>query len=257
MSDDLDTNMEPDTVFDGVTQENHERADEMTADSDSPVQSQADFVDDSEATQFDQINEENRAGLDSGPVVADSEETQFDGVSPKVNAPVGIVSEGNTNGADTLETSSNPGNYSEITTAVNGGNQFPEDDAAVDSAMVEEELPGGDGDVDADDETVPVEGSGTVENHEDATHVSSSQPDTLCQLPIARIKRIMKFDPEVGLVNQEATLLVAKATELFIRAFSRQVGKYTLQCKRKTLQKKDIDEVIERVTDFEFLEGVF
>ena len=40
------------------------------------------------------------------------------------------------------------------------------------------------------------------------------------QLPISKIKRIMKMDPETKLIQNDSVLLVAFATELFIKALS-------------------------------------
>ena len=45
------------------------------------------------------------------------------------------------------------------------------------------------------------------------------------QLPIARVKKIMKKDPDVSLISQNSVFLVAKATELFLEDFVREAFK--------------------------------
>lgn len=48
-------------------------------------------------------------------------------------------------------------------------------------------------------------------NHNGATLTGPDPPGTT-QLPLARVKRIIKEDKEVSLINAEATFLVAVAT---------------------------------------------
>ncbi|XP_067000839.1 DNA polymerase epsilon subunit 4 [Anabrus simplex] len=79
--------------------------------------------------------------------------------------------------------------------------------------------------------------------------------EKLLKLPIARVKHIMKMDPDVNLASQEAVFLIAKSTELFIESLSREAYTYTAQAKRKTLQKKDIDSAVDSVDSLAFLEG--
>lgn len=78
----------------------------------------------------------------------------------------------------------------------------------------------------------------------------------LVQLPTARVKHIMKADPDVTLITGECTFLVAKATELFIESLAREAFLHTAQSKKKTVQKRDVDAAIENVESLMFLEGM-
>lgn len=51
-----------------------------------------------------------------------------------------------------------------------------------------------------------------VEHHLKKATVSVDREDKLVQLPIARVKRIMKMDPDVNSATQEAVFLIAKST---------------------------------------------
>ncbi|XP_044743571.1 DNA polymerase epsilon subunit 4 [Chrysoperla carnea] len=77
----------------------------------------------------------------------------------------------------------------------------------------------------------------------------------LTKLPLARIKNIMKMDPDLNLTSQEAVFLVAKATELFIGSLARETFAITSKNKKKTMQRKDLDAAIESVDALCFLEG--
>jgi len=64
-------------------------------------------------------------------------------------------------------------------------------------------------------------------------------------------------DPDVTITSQEAEILIAKATELFIQDLAREVFNFTSQVKRKTVQRKDLEQAIDRIDALAFLEGVF
>lgn len=99
-----------------------------------------------------------------------------------------------------------------------------------------------------DDETQEEEG-GEKKSKLPLTH------ERLIKLPLSRIKVIMKTDPDVTLASQEAVVAIAKATELFIAGLSNDAVASTLNSKRKTLQRKDLDSVIDTRDGYEFLEG--
>ncbi|XP_022816391.1 DNA polymerase epsilon subunit 4 [Spodoptera litura] len=75
------------------------------------------------------------------------------------------------------------------------------------------------------------------------------------RLPIARIKNIMKMDPDVSVVSGDAVFLVTKATELFLETIAKETYAYTATNKRKIIAKKDLDLVINKVDCLCFLEG--
>ncbi|XP_074524552.1 DNA polymerase epsilon subunit 4 [Halichoeres trimaculatus] len=77
----------------------------------------------------------------------------------------------------------------------------------------------------------------------------------LSKLPLARIKALMKTDPDVSLASQESVFIIAKATELFVEMIAKDAMVYVQQGKRKTLQRKDLDNAIEAIDEFAFLEG--
>ncbi|XP_041976084.1 DNA polymerase epsilon subunit 4 [Aricia agestis] len=75
------------------------------------------------------------------------------------------------------------------------------------------------------------------------------------KLPVGRIKNIMKMDPDVHVISAEAVFLVAKATEMFLETIGKETYVFTSQQKRKTIAKKDLDVVINKVDCLCFLEG--
>ena len=75
-------------------------------------------------------------------------------------------------------------------------------------------------------------------------------------LPLARIKRIMKSDEDVRMISAEAPVLFAKAVEMFILELSLRSWAYSENNKRRTLQKEDIKEAIQRTDIFDFLVDV-
>lgn len=72
-------------------------------------------------------------------------------------------------------------------------------------------------------------------------------------LPLARIKRIMKSDEDVRMISAEAPVLFAKACELFILELTLRSWCFSEQSKRKTLQKEDITAAIMKTETFDFL----
>lgn len=73
------------------------------------------------------------------------------------------------------------------------------------------------------------------------------------QLPLARIKKIMKSDEEVKMISAEAPVLFAKACELFILELTLRSWMHTEENKRRTLQRNDIAGAISRGDIFDFL----
>ncbi|XP_026751466.1 DNA polymerase epsilon subunit 4 [Galleria mellonella] len=75
------------------------------------------------------------------------------------------------------------------------------------------------------------------------------------RLPMARVKNIMKMDPDVSIVSSDAVFLVTKATELFLETIAKETYSYTSTNKRKLISKKDLDLIINKVDCLCFLEG--
>ncbi|XP_015601388.1 DNA polymerase epsilon subunit 4 [Cephus cinctus] len=93
------------------------------------------------------------------------------------------------------------------------------------------------------------------EETENISHGDEEQKEKLVRLPLGRVRHIMKMDPDVNLVNQEAIFLITKSTELFIDSLAKEAYKYTVQTKKKTVQKRDVESAIENVDSLVFLEG--
>ncbi|XP_041360305.1 DNA polymerase epsilon subunit 4-like [Gigantopelta aegis] len=100
------------------------------------------------------------------------------------------------------------------------------------------------------------------ENKADSDETSQSQGadqapvcDKLIKLPLTRVKHIIKTDPDVTLASSEAVVTLAKAAELFIQALSKDAVSKTMTGKRKTIQRKDLDIVMDTRDCYAFLEG--
>lgn len=55
-------------------------------------------------------------------------------------------------------------------------------------------------------------------------------------LPLARIKKIMKLDDNVKMISSEVPLLFSKAATMFIEELTLRAWLHTEEAKRKTLQ---------------------
>mmetsp|Transcript_626 Transcript_626/g.756 ORF Transcript_626/g.756 Transcript_626/m.756 type:complete len:157 (+) Transcript_626:192-662(+) len=76
-------------------------------------------------------------------------------------------------------------------------------------------------------------------------------------LPLARIKRIMKGDEDVSMISAEVPVVLGEACKLFIHDVCKQAWFKTSLCKRKNLQRNDLREIIETTEQFDFLIDVF
>jgi len=56
------------------------------------------------------------------------------------------------------------------------------------------------------------------------------------ELPLARIKKIMKLDDDVKMISAEVPILFAKAAEMFIHELTLRSWLHTEESKRRTLQ---------------------
>lgn len=72
-------------------------------------------------------------------------------------------------------------------------------------------------------------------------------------LPLARIKKIMKADEDVRMISAEAPIVFARACEMFILELTLRSWNHAEENKRRTLQKNDIAAAITRTDIFDFL----
>ncbi|KAL8710483.1 MAG: hypothetical protein Q9220_004915 [cf. Caloplaca sp. 1 TL-2023] len=82
-----------------------------------------------------------------------------------------------------------------------------------------------------------------TENHDYKIH----------QLPLARIKKVMKADPEVKMISAEAPILFAKGCDIFITELTMRAWIHAEENKRRTLQRSDIASALAKSDMFDFL----
>ena len=73
-------------------------------------------------------------------------------------------------------------------------------------------------------------------------------------LPLARIKRIMKSDEDVRMISAEAPVLFAKACEIFVLELAVRSWNAANKNKRKVISKDDVETAIKNTDFFDFLE---
>ncbi|BFZ60637.1 Transcriptional activator hap5 [Saitoella coloradoensis] len=72
-------------------------------------------------------------------------------------------------------------------------------------------------------------------------------------LPIARIKKVMKTDEDVKMIAAEAPILFAKGCEVFIEELTMRAWQHAEENKRRTLQRSDIANAIQKSDMYDFL----
>ncbi|XP_004837953.1 chromatin accessibility complex protein 1 isoform X1 [Heterocephalus glaber] len=75
----------------------------------------------------------------------------------------------------------------------------------------------------------------------------------LVSLPLSRIRVIMKSSPEVSSINQEALVLTAKATELFVQYLATYSYRHGSGKEKKALTYSDLANTAEESETFQFL----
>ncbi|KAJ1950115.1 CCAAT- binding transcription factor component [Dispira parvispora] len=75
----------------------------------------------------------------------------------------------------------------------------------------------------------------------------------LHQLPLARIKKVMKTDEDVKMISAEAPILFAKSCEIMILELTLRAWMHAEENKRRTLQRSDIATAITKTDMFDFL----
>lgn len=73
------------------------------------------------------------------------------------------------------------------------------------------------------------------------------------ELPLARIKKIMKLDEEVGMISSEAPVVLSKACEMFIEELTLRAWLHVEENKRRTLQRNDVASAVSKCDQFDFL----
>ncbi|KAI9252836.1 histone-fold-containing protein [Phascolomyces articulosus] len=76
------------------------------------------------------------------------------------------------------------------------------------------------------------------------------------KFPVARIKKIMQLDEDVGKVAQATPVLISKALELFMQSLIDQACQETRQRNAKRLSAAHLKKTIETVEQFDFLKDV-
>jgi len=85
-------------------------------------------------------------------------------------------------------------------------------------------------------------------------HLESDTHDyKLHQLPLARIKKVMKADPDVKMISAEAPILFAKGCDIFITELTMRAWIHAEENKRRTLQRSDIASALAKSDMFDFL----
>ncbi|KAL6732796.1 hypothetical protein Aduo_003517 [Ancylostoma duodenale] len=89
-------------------------------------------------------------------------------------------------------------------------------------------------------------------------HMTESEMREHCkhmELPMARVKKVMRLDDEVRtqMISSDAPLLLAAASEMFIQEITLRAWQLVEEGRRKTLQKSDIAAAASRFEHFDFL----
>ncbi|XP_032875770.1 chromatin accessibility complex protein 1 [Amblyraja radiata] len=82
-----------------------------------------------------------------------------------------------------------------------------------------------------------------------------SPPPAPLALPLSRVKLIMKSCPDVSSINQDALVLTAKATELFVQHLATYAYKSN-SSEKKELTYNDLADCVENCETFQFLADI-
>jgi nuclear transcription factor Y, gamma len=90
--------------------------------------------------------------------------------------------------------------------------------------------------------------------HQVVLHLENDTHDyKIHPLPLARIKKVMKADPEVKMISAEAPILFAKGCDIFITELTMRAWIHAEENKRRTLQRSDIASALTKSDMFDFL----
>lgn len=94
------------------------------------------------------------------------------------------------------------------------------------------------------------------EHHHHQHHHHQQQQRPLSDLPLTRVKRIMKSDADVKLISQEAVVVVTKAAELLLEHLAGESYKGASRESKKMIQYKDLAQAVRSEEAFDFLEDI-
>ncbi|OCT75061.1 chromatin accessibility complex protein 1 [Xenopus laevis] len=84
----------------------------------------------------------------------------------------------------------------------------------------------------------------------------AAQESRLVSLPLSRIRLIMKSSPDVSNINQDALMVTAKATELFVQFLASHSYKHGTGKLTNTLTYTDLSSAAEESDTFQFLSDI-
>ncbi|KAG0060781.1 hypothetical protein BGZ90_003887 [Linnemannia elongata] len=90
----------------------------------------------------------------------------------------------------------------------------------------------------------PAKKAGTKSTSSGSKALYSGTAQGTTQLPVARVKRIIKEDKDVQMVSNDAVFLISLATELFLESFTAKAFNLAKIEKRKTVSYKDLGNVV-------------
>ncbi|PWN98680.1 histone-fold-containing protein [Tilletiopsis washingtonensis] len=73
------------------------------------------------------------------------------------------------------------------------------------------------------------------------------------QLPLARIKKVMKEDDEIKMISAEAPIIFARACEVFIADLTCRAYLHATAARRRTLLRSDVEGALSKSDLFDFL----
>lgn len=144
-----------------------------------------------------------------------------------------------------------------------GGAAEPETDAITEERRGSEEVVDEEVEEEVEEDSAGMEAGNNsavpevLDNRTNTDFPATRHPaaEKLFRFPQGRIKQIMKLDPEVGMVNQEAIFLVNRATEQFIQCLAEEAFHHTNASKKKTIMIEHVNTAIESVDELAFLDG--
>ena len=94
----------------------------------------------------------------------------------------------------------------------------------------------------------------TKEPEESKTEPEEKE-EKMYRFPLGKIKNMMKMDPDVNMVNKDAIFLVTKSLEMFVENLAIEAYSYTVNAKKKTISRQDVEKAIDAVDALAFLDG--